>query len=90
MANMKRESRAYSFEDQKWEMEIRQELLQRKVDSDETSKNDVQELLKKTKLTQKQKVWYFWFPTFLSFFKLLTPPSLPLTSPPNSAHSSKP
>ena len=46
MANMKRESKAYSFEDQKREMEIR---LQRKVDSD-TSKNNAQELLKKAKL----------------------------------------
>ena len=62
---MKKESKAYSYEDQKWEVEMRQEMLRKKrVESDQSS--DVRELLKKAKLSQKQKVCfvaYFLPPT---------------------------
>ena len=58
-ANMKKESKAYSYEDQKWEVEMRQEILRKKAaesnQSDATT--DVRELLKKAKLSQKQKVY---------------------------------
>jgi len=54
---MKKESKAYSFEEQKWEVEMRQEIMRKKMaSSDLSSQVDVQELLKKAKLSQKQRV----------------------------------
>ncbi len=60
-ANMKKESKAYSYEDQKWEVELRQEMMKKREEEKEegaghTHKMDVRELLKKTKLSQKHKV----------------------------------
>lgn len=55
-ANMKRESKAYSYEDQKWEAEVRQEILKRKRAESVGSTTDVWEQLEKAKLSQKQKV----------------------------------
>ena len=56
VANMKKESKIYSYEDQKWEAELRQELQRKKrAESLETS-CDARQLLKKAKLSQKMKV----------------------------------
>ncbi len=56
-ANMKKESKAYSYEDQKWEVEMRQELLRKKkAESNEVNSADIRELLKNAKLSQKQRV----------------------------------
>lgn len=57
-ANMKKESKAYSYEDQKWEVEMRQEILRKKkAESDQsTAATDARELLKKAKLSQKHRV----------------------------------
>ena len=57
VANMKKESKTYSYEDQKWEAELRQELLRKKRAESQGTTRDVKELLKKaTKLSQKMKV----------------------------------
>ena len=55
-ANMKKESKAYSYEDQKWDAEMRQEMLRKKAGSSHTEQLDARELLKKAKLSQKQRV----------------------------------
>jgi hypothetical protein len=49
-ANMKKESMAYSYEDQKWEVEMRKEIMQKKKVAAEQSvavATNVRELLKK-------------------------------------------
>ena len=56
MANLKRESKAYSYEDQKWEMELRLEMLKKKKEEVAAQGKDIKTLLKEAKLTQKQKV----------------------------------
>ena len=57
VANMKKESKIYSYEDQKWEAELRQELLRKKRAESQGTTSNVKELLKKaTKLSQKMKV----------------------------------
>ena len=56
VANMKKESKIYSYEDQKWEAELRQELLRKKRAESEGTENDTRSLLKKAKLSQKMKV----------------------------------
>ena len=53
-ANLKRESRAYSYEDQKWELQTRRELMQRQRLLS-GSEDDVQDMLKEASLTQKQR-----------------------------------
>ena len=53
-ANMKRESKAYSFEDQKWEAQMRLDM-QKKMQELRGNK-DVRTLLKEAKLSQKQHV----------------------------------
>ena len=55
-ANLKRESKAYSYEDQKWEIELRMEMLKKKKEQVGGKGKDVRDLLKEAKLTQKQKV----------------------------------
>lgn len=55
-ANMKKESKIYSYEDQKWEVELRQEMLRRRREESEGTSSNVRELLQKAKLSQKQKV----------------------------------
>lgn len=56
-ANMKKTSKVYSYEDQKWDVEVQQELLRkRSAASAEAGSSDVRELLKKAKLSQKQRV----------------------------------
>jgi len=51
---MKRESKAYSFEDQKWEAQMRLDM-QKKMQELRGNK-DVRTLLKEAKLSQKQHV----------------------------------
>ena len=53
---MKRESKAYSYEDQKWEMEVRQEMLKRKKAQNEGQRRDIRTAIKEAKLSQKQQV----------------------------------
>ena len=53
---MKRESKAYSYEDQKWEMEVRQEMLKRKKAQSEGQRRDIRTAIKEAKLSQKQQV----------------------------------
>ncbi len=56
---MKRESKVYSFEDQKWDARIRLELQRRKQAAGigaEGGGKDVRTLLKEAKLTPKQQV----------------------------------
>ena len=56
-ANMKKTSKVYSYEDQKWDLEVQQELLRKKsAEFAEAGRFNVRELLKKAKLSQKQKV----------------------------------
>lgn len=53
-ANLKRESRAYRYEDQKWDLQMRKELSQRR--RLHSGSDDVQTLLKEAKsLTVKQR-----------------------------------
>ena len=53
-ANMKRESKTYSFEDQKWDAQMR--LTQQKRRQTGGRSSDVRTLLKEAKLSQKQHV----------------------------------
>ena len=53
---MKRESKAYSYEDQKWEMELRKEMMRKKKEQVSVEGKDIRTLLKEAKLSQKQKV----------------------------------
>ena len=55
-ANLKRESKAYSYEDQKWEMELRKEMMRKRKEQVSGAGKDVRTLLKEAKLSQKQKV----------------------------------
>lgn len=55
-ANLKRESKAYSYEDQKWEMELRKEMMRKRKEQVSGEGKDVRTLLKEAKLSQKQKV----------------------------------
>ena len=58
-ANMKKESKAYSFADQKWDAEMRAELRRQRKASEGAEfeeERDVRMLLKKAKLSQKQQV----------------------------------
>ena len=56
---MKKESKAYSFADQKWDAEMRVELRRQRKASEGAEfdeEKDVRTLLKKAKLSQKQQV----------------------------------
>ena len=67
-ANMKRESKAYSYEDQKWEVEMKQEQLRKKKQElKEAGQMHVRELLKKAKLSQKQRVSVSLIPKSCNF-----------------------
>ena len=58
-ANVKRESKVYSYEDQKWDAQVRQEIQRRQrlvSDGDCEGRRDVRSLLKEAKLSQKQQV----------------------------------
>lgn len=69
ITNLKRESKAYSYEDQKWEAEMRLEMLKKKKAKDESQKDrerDIRTMMKQAKLSQKRKVSFF--PCYPSFF----------------------
>ena len=53
-ANMKKESKTYSFEDQKWDAEVRAEQLLKRKDA--IQKEDISTLIRQAKLTPKQQV----------------------------------
>ena len=55
-ANMKKESKIYSYEDQKWEAELRQEMMHRKRAESGDLPSNAREMLEKAKLRPKQKV----------------------------------
>ena len=56
-ANMKKESKAYSYEDQKWEVEMRQEIMRkRRAEAGQSTTATARELIKKAKLSEKQRV----------------------------------
>ena len=52
-SNIKRETKAYSYEDQVWEAKVKQELAQKKLHQSE--ERDIHDILKDAKLTQKQR-----------------------------------
>ena len=52
-ANLKRESRAYSYEDQKWDLQMRREMSQRRRLM--SGSEEVQDMLREATLTQKQR-----------------------------------
>ena len=59
--NVKRESKVYSYEDQKWDAQVRLELQRRRQTADARGRErgderDVRSLLKDAKLTPKQMV----------------------------------
>ena len=59
IANLKRESKAYSYEDQKWEAEVRLEMLRKKKAEAEGQKDgeeDIRTMIKNANLSQKRKV----------------------------------
>lgn len=81
---MKRESKAYSYEDQKWELEMRQEMLKRKKAQSEGDRGDVRTMLKEAKLSQKQQVSLchdVWCPVHVGLVHPPPSPLLPLPSP---------
>lgn len=51
IANLKRESRAYSYEDQKWELQVKREKRKRLL----SDSQDIHSLLKASSLTAKQR-----------------------------------
>ena len=58
-ANMKKESKAYSFADQKWDAEMRAQLQRQRKASEGAEldeEKDIRALLKEAKLSQKQQV----------------------------------
>ena len=59
-ANMKKESKIYSFEDQKWAIELRQEMLSRKREESGGKSNNARELLQTAKLSVKLKARVEW------------------------------
>ena len=56
LSNLKRESKAYSYEDQKWEAELRQEQLRKKREALGGKEVDILTMLKQAKLSQKRQV----------------------------------
>ncbi len=52
LANLKKESKAYSFEDQKWDAEWRLEAQRKK----QQQTTDIRATIKQTKLSDKRKV----------------------------------
>ena len=59
ITNLKRESKAYSYEDQKWEAEVRLEMLRKKKAEAEGQKDgeeDIRTMIKHANLSQKRKV----------------------------------
>ena len=53
---MKRESKAYSYEDQKWEIELKMEMIKKRKEQVAREGKDVRTMIKEAKLSQKQKV----------------------------------
>lgn len=59
IANLKRESKAYSYEDQKWEAEMRLEMLKKKkakAGGQKEEEKDIRIMMKQANLSQKRKV----------------------------------
>lgn len=60
--NMKKQGKMYSFEDQKWDAEMKLELEKKKLGGEKgggEEKRDVRRLVKEAKLSQKQKVGHY-------------------------------
>lgn len=53
---MKKESKAYSYEDQVWDAEMRLQLQRRRGEGEGGQGRDLYSLVKEAKLSQKQKV----------------------------------
>ena len=56
LTNLKRESKVYSYEDQKWEAELRREQLAKKRAAMAKWDGDVRTMMKQAKLGQKRQV----------------------------------
>ena len=56
VANLKRESKLYSYDDQKWEAELQRERLARQQAARKNEDNDILSLMKQAKLSEKRQV----------------------------------
>ncbi len=59
VTNLKRESKLYSYDDQKWEAELQRERLARqRAARGNDEEEDVMSLMKQAKLSEKRQVGY--------------------------------